>query len=349
MKFLTDSERLLIELKRREVRGKKEHVRLSVLIMLDEGFSYDTIALCLGIHADSVGNWKQKYESASRDLNQYLSDNYVAFQGYLSQEQLTQLDAHLQAHVHLNSRQVGDYLFEQYELDYSDAGVTALLHRLDFVYKKVKPVPGKADEKAQQAFVAELQQLLEKPDTVVYFTDACHPSHNTQPHYGWIKKGKEKQIAANTARQRLNLQGAVHVGSSIKAIIDPADTINSQTIIDLYTKLLKEHEKEKIVVICDNARYHRSGMLADWLEQHPRISQKFLPPYSPNLNLIERLWKWMKKKVTATVYYPTFAEFKKAVLDLFVRLPDYQQELKSLLTLKFQILNSPLLTKQVAG
>ena len=157
-------------------------------------------------------------------------------------------------------------------------------------------MPGKADEQAQQAFVTERQELLQKPDTVVYFTDASHPSHNTQPHYGWIKKGKEKQIAANTARQRLNLQGALQLGSTIKAIIDPAETINSQTIIDLYTKLLQEHEKEKIVVICDNARYHRSRLLAEWLAQHPRMSQKFLPAYSPNLNLIERLWKWMKRK-----------------------------------------------------
>lgn len=349
MNFLTDSERLLIELKRREVRSKKEHVRLSVLIMLDEGFNYEAIALSQGIDADTISNWKRKYESVSRNLDRYLSDNYVGFQGYLSDDQLLELDAHLQAHVHLNARQVGDYLYETFQFDYSDAGVTAILHRLDFVYKKVKPVPGKADEKAQMAFVEELESLLQEPETVVYFTDACHPSHNTQPHYGWIKKGEEKQIAANTARKRLNLQGAVHVGSSIKAIIDPADTINSQTIIDLYTKLLNEHEKEKIVVICDNARYHRSGQLADWLQQHPRISQKFLPPYSPNLNVIERLWKWMKKKVTATVYYPTFAEFKQAVLDLFARLPDYQQELKSLLTLKFHILNSPLLSKQAAG
>jgi transposase len=82
---------------------------------------------------------------------------------------------------------------------------------------------------------------------------------------------------------------------------------------------------------------------------HRRLRQKFLPAYAPNLNLIERLWKWMKKKVTATVYYPTFEEFKKAILDLFARLLDYQEELKSLLTFKFQILNSPLLVKQASG
>jgi transposase len=145
------------------------------------------------------------------------------------------------------------------------------------------------------------------------------------------------------------LQGAVHVASSIKAIIQPAETINTQSVINLYSSLLKQHRQKKIVVICDNARYHRSVLLAEWLQPHPRISQKFLPAYSPNLNLIERLWKWMKKKVTATVYYPTFAEFKKAVLDLFARLPDFQQELKSLLTLKFQILNSPLLVNHAAA
>ena len=57
----------------------------------------------------------------------------------------------------------------------------------------------------------------------------------------------------------------------------------------------------------------------------------------------------MKKKVTATVYYHTFEEFNKAILDLFARLPDYQQELKSLLILKFQIPISPLLAKQASG
>jgi transposase len=135
------------------------------------------------------------------------------------------------------------------------------------------------------------------------------------------------------------------VGSTIKALVHPAETINSQSVIDLYVSLLKSHRQKKIVVICDNARYHHFRLLAEWLQTHKRISQKFLTAYAPNLNLIERLWKWMQKKVTATVYYPTFEEFKKAIIDLFARLPDYQQELKSLLTLKFQVLNSPLLVK----
>ena len=122
MHYLTANERLMIEIKRRQVRYKKEHVRLSVLIMLDEGFNNETIALSQGIDADTISNWKRKYESVSRNLDRYLSDNYVTFQGYLSDDQLSALDSHLQEHLHLCARQIGDYIYEPFQLDYSDAG-----------------------------------------------------------------------------------------------------------------------------------------------------------------------------------------------------------------------------------
>jgi hypothetical protein len=96
-------------------------------MMLDAGWSHEVIALSQGIGADTSSNWKRKYESVSRNLDRYLSDNYVAFQGYLSAEPLRQFDAHLQAQLHVNSRQVGGY---RYEASGLDAGVTAILHRL---------------------------------------------------------------------------------------------------------------------------------------------------------------------------------------------------------------------------
>ena len=69
MEYLTANERLLIELKWRQTHHKKEHVCLSVLIMLDEGFSHETIAFSQGIDADTISNWKRKYESVSRELD----------------------------------------------------------------------------------------------------------------------------------------------------------------------------------------------------------------------------------------------------------------------------------------
>ena len=71
-----------------------------------------------------------------------------------------------------------------------------------------------------------------------------------------------------------------------------------------------------------------------------RIKQIFLPPYSPNLNLIERLWKFLRKKVINTGFYRNKAEFRLAINKSFAKIGDYREELESLLTLKFRLVNS---------
>jgi transposase len=63
---------------------------------------------------------------------------------------------------------------------------------------------------------------------------------------------------------------------------------------------------------------------------------RYLPPYSPNLNLIERLWKFMREKVINLKYYPTFQEFKKKLLNFFDTISKYKEELREFITLKFQ-------------
>ena len=92
-------------------------------------------------------------------------------------------------------------------------------------------------------------------------------------------------------------------------------------------------------VVCDNARYYKSKALAEWLTDK-RLVPVFLPPYSPNLNLLERLWKFLRQKISNTSFYRTKGQFKTAVLDFFDRLPEFGQELASRLSLKFYILDS---------
>ena len=91
-------------------------------------------------------------------------------------------------------------------------------------------------------------------------------------------------------------------------------------------------------VICDNARYYKNKVVTAWLVDQ-RLVQVFLPPYSPNLNLIERLWKFLRQKIINTAFYRTKGQFKTAVLNFFDRLPEFGQELASRLTLKFHILD----------
>ena len=115
--------------------------------------------------------------------------------------------------------------------------------------------------------------------------------------------------------------------------------INAQSTIALLSKLLQHQPKGNVIVIADNARYYRCTLVTEYIQANSRLRLIFLPPYSPNLNLIERLWKFYKKKVLYNKYYETFDEFKKHTQDFFDNIADYSIELKSLLKDKFYFPN----------
>ncbi|AMJ65008.1 hypothetical protein AXW84_05905 [Hymenobacter sp. PAMC 26628] len=88
------------------------------------------------------------------------------------------------------------------------------------------------------------------------------------------------------------------------------DCMNAQSTLRLYEQLLTAHpDKERIFVVCDNARYYNNKELRQWLADTP-IVQVFLPFYSPNLNLMERLWKYLRQKIINTTFYRTKGEFR---------------------------------------
>ena len=93
---------------------------------------------------------------------------------------------------------------------------------------------------------------------------------------------------------------------------------------------------KRIVVICDNARYYRSNLVREFLKKS-RVEIKFLPPYAPNLNLIERLWRFMNKKIRNNKYYEKFSEFEFAVFGFFEQIGLYRDQLTSLLTENFRV------------
>ena len=120
-------------------------------------------------------------------------------------------------------------------------------------------------------------------------------------------------------------------------LIDESNSINAQSTIRMLKGLEKNNvKKEKIYVVVDNARYYRCALVNEYLETS-KIELLFLPPYSPNLNLIERLWRLLKKTVLYNRYFETYEEFRKTVLSFFKNIKRYRAELKTLMTLKFHI------------
>jgi len=267
-----------------------------------------------------------------------LDDKYSGAEPKLDANQMSELEGHLEEYILPDAKSVIAHIDKLYGIRYSVSGVTDLLHRLGFSYKKPTHVPGKQDPVKQQAFVRQYYRINARKgeNDPIYFADATHPQHNSIPSYGWIKKGQEKELKANCGRQRLNINGAINI-ETLESTTGFYDTINADSAIDLFSKIEAKHPNAKVIyIIVDNARYYHSRLLKKSLNE-TKIKLIFLPPYSPNQNLIERYWKFFKKTVMNNRYYETFGEFKQACESFFRKRTKYLPELQSLLTENFHI------------
>jgi transposase len=321
---------------RKQTRDKKQYVKLSVILMLSSGYSSSQVEECLGIDGSTVYRYAKLYGSVS--LSEYLKDHHVEYSGKLSEEQSLQVVKQVRDHVYLTAKEVAVYIKATFGIAYSVKGAVKLLHRLGFSYKKPKQVPPQANAAAQEKFLDTFNSMLEnQPDTVVYFNDGVHPQHNTKADYGWILRGYDCLLPSNTGRHRVNITGALNARDTTDVLAVDAESVNAQSTLTVWEAAEKRHPGRRIIHICDNAKYYHSKVLSDWLNKHPDTSVMYLPAYSPNLNLIERLWRFMRKKVINSVFYETKEKFRRGILDFFANISHYKEELDTLLTLKFRV------------
>jgi len=325
----------------RACRNQAGYVPVTVLLMLDQGHTPPAVAQALGVNVSSVYRHAEAYRL--QGLTGYLAAAQPGYWGLLTSAQLAGLGRELDATLYTDCRAVADWVAAAYGVRYTVSGLTDLLHRLGYSYKLTTAVPCQADAAAQTAFLADtLAPLLAQAQAgtaVVYFADAAHPTHNTRATHVWTQTGKERPLLTVSGRERVNLNAALNAHAPTQVHLDETDCVNAQSAQRLYEKILAAHPEGPIYVVCDNARYYKNKALTAWLTDK-RLVQVFLPPYSPNLNLIERLWKFLRQKIIDTAFYRTKGQFKTAVLDFFDRLPEFGQELASRMSLKFHVLDS---------
>lgn len=187
-----------------------------------------------------------------------------------------------------------------------------------------------------------LKEQAEKGEIHLLFYDPTHQVHNTINGRCWQPKGKDGTIIlpSNTGRRRISILGAIDVvsGGFFSLITeDNCDTEMTKTTLYELRNDKAYRNKKKIVLIMDNASYNRSYKTQHFANRLG-IELKYLPPYSPNLNLIERLWKYMKKKILKNTYYKTFIEFYQAILDFCKNVQNYNQDIRKLINHKFNII-----------
>lgn len=333
--FLTEEQIGILRELHYSAQRKKSADRIKAVLFLNEGFTYEKTAELLMLDSVTVRRYEKQFKKIG--IDGLLEFHYRGGLSRLTKDQERELDHHLEDTTYLTASSVIEHVKKQYNVTYSLEGITKVLYRLGFSYKKPKIVPGKADPVKQAEFLKKYQELKVKahPEDHIYFGDGVHPTHNTHLSYGWIKRGKDKHLPANSGRTRININGALELKGKT-AIILSEETINAESMIRLGKALLTKHSKGKIYLIVDNARYNHAKKFKEWRKRYRRLKVIFLSSYSPQFNVIERLWRFMYQRVLANRYFSTFDEFQSTIMEFFTNLDRYRSKLNTLLTDNFQ-------------
>jgi transposase len=222
-----------------------------------------------------------------------------------------------------------------------------LLKRLGCSFHKASAFLFKADQEKQKAFVQQYEQDKEQVQDAGwrrYFLDGVHPLYGLEVvFYCWLLAGQRLEVGVGGGRKRLNILGAYCPDDQEYLDCRYSDkNLNAQSVIEVFTLIMAKHPQSKhFRIYLDNAKYQHARLLKEWIAQTKKetgvtFDLKYLPAYSPNLNLIERLWKFMRKEALQK-WHPTFEAMQQAVADVLDNLPKYREQLKTLMTERFHL------------
>jgi len=169
---------------------------------------------------------------------------------------------------------------------------------------------------------------------IVYFMDAAH--FVFAPFLGYLWSFSRLFVRAPSGRKRFNVLGALNAITHEVITVTNDSYINAQSVCALLMQLASLHVNIPLTLVLDNARYQKCAVVQE-LAARLHVELLYLPSYSPNLNLIERLWKFVKKQCLYSKYYAEYDTFTKAISYCLQHTHDrYKKELDSLLTWRFQ-------------
>jgi transposase len=334
--ILTEEEKSHLDELHHQTKDGKERDRIKAILLRSEGWTVPMISQALRLHQTTI----------IRHINEYhdgkLKNESGGSDSKLDESQTEELIAHLEAHTYHHVHEIILFIKDKWDISFSIPGMNKWLHRHAFSYKKPKGFPHKANPKLQEEFITQYEKLKEEVgvDEPILFIDAVHPTQATKLSYGWIRTGQTKHVETTGSRTRLNIVGAIQLGNIADAVTAQYETINGESIIDFMIKLRGQFGSKSVHLILDRSGYHRSMLVAEKAVEL-NIKLHFLPPYSPNLNPIERLWKVMNEKVRNNRFFKSSKDFKEAINRFFDDiLPDIGHELNARINDNFELLKS---------
>jgi len=334
--FLTSQQRESLITEHKKERDRKRGDRLKVVLWSDEGVTQEEIAHRLFISISAVGEHLDAYKKEGR-----LTPNHKGSKPILTLEESEQLSTHLEIKIYTKVKEIQAYIKQTFSKEMAQSTIRNWLQSNEFSYKKPVLRP-KSDPEKQIEFVEDYEQIANKAalhNEPVLFGDAVHPTQQTQASHGWFKRGKDKIIETTAGRKRINLIVALNL-EDMNLVRKSFDTVNGAAAVEYLKEIEKAYpEVKNIHLVLDRAGYFTGKEVQKYLETS-RIRVHFLPPRSPNLNPIERLWKVMHEHVSNNRVHDKFQDFKEALDHFFdVTMKIINDELISRISDNFQIIN----------
>jgi transposase len=318
--------------------------RLLVLQWTDDSRPRAEIVKLLGVKQRTIRQWLRLFRT--RGLDGLVTLHFHGDPGNLTPAQIDHLKAEIYTGRFHCARHVCTYLKETFGVAYSLSGAKELLHRIGCSFHQVSGFLFKGDPDKQAAHLQVFNEQTAETQTGGtrrYFVDGWHPTYGMHDAFScWLLRGQRFEMGVGGGRHRLNVLGALcpedHEYLDIRI---PKGSLNAQSVIALIDKIHARHPTtKKFILYLDNAKYQHAKLVAAHVEklrqQGVVFVLKFLPAYSPNLNLIERLWKFVRKQALRC-WHDTFEAMQTAVTQVLDNLSQYRSELSTLLTLKFRL------------
>ena len=337
MTFLTPEERAELKAHHRSDRDRRVCDRIKAVLLSDDGWTYEMIGKALLLDDQTVGNYVKAYRGSKK-----LKHESGGSSGKLTKEESDELVKHLETVLYLYIKDICAYVRKIYQKEYTVAGMQSWMRRQGFVYKNPKGIPAKANLEAQEKFIKgyELFMNTTPEDEPILFGDCVHPTQTTKLSRGWIKKGKDQYVPSTGSKERVNISGAINL-ASLEVVHRNYERINSENFVDFLKHLERYYPTApKIHLFVDQGSYHTSQITKDYVTKS-RVVLHYLPPYSPNLNPIERLWKIMHEHVSNNKYYEKGKDFVQAVKTFFnTTVHDIKEVIRGRVTDNFQTLKT---------
>jgi transposase len=339
---LTELDIKLLIQQRDNQNNQRIRERFIAILMLSQNIEIEKIAMLLGKTTKTIENWYKLYQN--KGINGLNSFNYKPKQPKLNFNEINQVIIWVIANNPGKVIQVKEYIKNKFKVDYTEDAIRKILRKRNLAWIKPKVVPGKPPtEELQMETVNKYFEMKVScvPGTVFLFGDGMHLIHQTVLAYCWCDPSCPLVLETNTGRKRLNILGCYNPEIYEFIHLTGEENCNSERVIEFFENILKRyHKAPAIKLILDNAKYFKAAIVRDWLKEHPKFTLEFLPSYSPNLNLIERLWRFIKEELVKNSYCPLYKTFRAKAFRLLNNLDKRVDDFKSLMVEKFQIIKN---------